>query len=220
MENPWINLPNQPPYVLSVDRTSLGSFSKKPISTELRFEVIPTPFIGNPLSAKVILLALNPGFSEEDVQLLSDHPEFLQADIHNLTFNNNPPFYALNEEYGYSGLFRWWDRRLKDLITVLGRDRVASSISCVQFFPYHSKTYSPLKELLPSQQYNFHLVKTAIMQRKTIVIMRSEALWTSNVPELKGYPYIRLKVPRNPYFNKNNMTEKDFKTIVDTLLGN
>jgi len=215
MDNPWSDLPTIQPYVLPFDVDIINRLSIKHSRTaQLRFDVVPMPFIGNPLTSKVVLLALNPGFNEEDVRILDENPDLLEADRNNLTFNNSPSFYALNQSFSYSGLFKWWNRRLKEIVDIVGREKVSNSISCIQFFPYHSVTYSPLKELIPSQEYSFYLVKEAIKQKKVILIMRSRQLWEKYVPELIGYPYIELKIPRNPYFNSNNMTQKSFDSLL------
>lgn len=216
MTNPWIECPLIPPFVLSQDKHTLDSTELKGTS-HIRTEVMPTPFIGNPLSAKVIVLALNPGFNEEDLEILKNNPKMLQADKNNLLFKNSSPFYALDERYNYSGLFKWWDRRLKAVTEIAGRSKVMNNVSCIQFFPYHSVTYSPLKKILPSQEYSFYLVRKAIKQNKLITVMRSKSLWEKYVPELSKYPVIELKVPRNPYFNSNNMTAKEFEELVNSI---
>jgi hypothetical protein len=124
----------------------------------------------------------------------------------NLTFSNVPSYYGLDEKYSYSGLFKWSNPKLKDVIALTGREKAANGICLIQFFPYHSTTYSPLNRILPSQKYSFHLVQSAIEQGKLIVIMRSRRNWEEQVPELREYPYIELKAPRSPYLTQNNMT--------------
>jgi hypothetical protein len=64
VENPWVELPNDPPFVLLQDRDTVAQVSKK-VATNL--SSMPEPFIGDPQTAKVVLLSLNPGDHEEDV---------------------------------------------------------------------------------------------------------------------------------------------------------
>ena len=53
--------------------------------------------------------------------------------------------------------------------------------------------------------------------KKLIVFMRSKNFWIKQIPELRTYPYIELKVPRNPYFNNKNMTEDSYNLLLDSL---
>lgn len=64
MENPWKHLPGQPPYVLPADAPAISSFNQG-VSDEhqIRLELLPEPYLGDP-DAPIILLSLNPGFSE------------------------------------------------------------------------------------------------------------------------------------------------------------
>jgi hypothetical protein len=77
---------------------------------------------------------------------------------------------------------------------------------CVEHFPYKSWRYAPLGAVLPSQRYSFDLVSDAIRRRKQIVVMRSERIWLSSVPELQSYPYVRLSNHQNPHLSRAQMT--------------
>jgi len=78
----------------------------------------------------------------------------------------------------------------------------------IQFFPYHSKKYKPIpkkilqnnnfEEYLPSQEYNFQLVREAIHRNAIIVIPRAVKIWEKAIPELKSY---QQKYSTNSYGN-------------------
>ena len=73
MRNPWSKLPTQSPYVLDIDRASIDKYNALHNNDEkIIVESIPEPFIGNPQSARVVLLNLNPGHSEDDAKAHSD----------------------------------------------------------------------------------------------------------------------------------------------------
>jgi hypothetical protein len=73
VRNPWSELPGQTPYVLQIDGTSIDRYNTLHNSDEkIIVESLPEPFIGNPQSAKVVLLNLNPGHSEDDAKAHSD----------------------------------------------------------------------------------------------------------------------------------------------------
>lgn len=70
-DNPWRSLPTKAPFVLDIDRDGIASFEHrvnargKTADYGFHVELLPSPFIGNP-RASVVLLSLNPGFSERD----------------------------------------------------------------------------------------------------------------------------------------------------------
>jgi hypothetical protein len=69
MLNPWLELPPMSPYVLEIDRNAVKQYNAKVAGEKkINFGLIPEPFIGNPETATVILLNLNPGDSPEDAK--------------------------------------------------------------------------------------------------------------------------------------------------------
>ena len=88
---------------------------------------------------------------------------------------------------------------------------------CLQYLAYHSKTYTNPPCILPSQKFTFNLLRQAIKDQKTIVVMRSKKLWTKAVPELEAYPYIELKNYRRPFLSERNMGEENFERLIESL---
>ena len=219
--NPWVNLVKEPPFVLQDDKPILDKYIHLLKGTaQLRFETIPMPYIGNAVTAKVLLLALNPGFREIDIDIQNSNKDGYDADMNNLTFLNQPPFYFINKIYDFTGGYLWWFKRLRLLIEFCGVEAVASSVACVQFFPYHSVEYGSIPEVLPSQAFSFDLVRNAIKEKKLIVFMRSKRIWFKHIPELINYPFLELISPRSPFITPKNLSEKGFELIVDTLKNN
>src|SRR5258708_9482076 len=66
LANPWLELPESPPYVLPDDLAILRRFPSA--MGKLVFAGMPGPFVGNPLTARVLLLALHPGFVDSDIE--------------------------------------------------------------------------------------------------------------------------------------------------------
>jgi hypothetical protein len=64
VENPWLKLPSKALYVLEIPNSLNGTMQGKPIRSDT--PLIPEPFIGNPSSAKLVLLNLNPGLAQSD----------------------------------------------------------------------------------------------------------------------------------------------------------
>ena len=51
---------------------------------------------------------------------------------------------------------------------------VANSFFNVEYMPYHSKQYIDIGCRLPSQEFNFGLVGTALKEDKIIIIMKGK----------------------------------------------
>jgi hypothetical protein len=85
MENPWLKIPLEAPYVLEIDREGIERYNARTASPDRQIDtsLIPEPFIGNPRSAKLVLLNLNPGLAEGDAKAHAD-PGFKAAMLRNL----------------------------------------------------------------------------------------------------------------------------------------
>lgn len=113
MNNPWLELaPSEDSYVLNMDRKAIDLYnnSLRDPDAKILLDSIPEPFIGNPKSARVVLLNLNPGHSQKDQK---DHRgvELQRAMFHNLCHESQEyPFYPLNRRLRKSGPRNGGDR--------------------------------------------------------------------------------------------------------------
>ena len=74
LPNPWMELPSRAPYVLSSDRPFVEAFNKHADEAKrLDLDLLPEPFMGN-RSAPLVVLGLNPGWSEQNSENDSIHP--------------------------------------------------------------------------------------------------------------------------------------------------
>lgn len=218
MQNFWDDLPITSPYVLPCDRPILDRFSPKLIGdVAIRLDTLPYPYLGNPEMANVLLLALNGGFAPEVLNYISGDPVYVDQRRKSLTFESDYPFFYLDPRFDYTLGYQWWHRRLSYFIQRRGQKAVADQFACIQFFPYCSTRYKALPKTLPSQEYSFGLVRQAIADKKEIVLMRSRALWLTAIPELRDYPYIELKFPRNPHIDRKHMTGEQFARIENAV---
>jgi hypothetical protein len=195
LRNPWLELPEESPYVLSVDRESIAQRNAR-VAVEHRINdgSIPEPFIGNPEIATVILLNLNPGDSPQDEAAHRD-PAFRSALIRNLRHEaQDYPFYPLNPEFAKTPCANWWNKHLRTLFDVGGLDRreVARRLCVIEWFPYHSrKAGLPNRQVCPSQSYSFEIARKALEARKIIVGMRARKRWENVDADFAGVPYLR-----------------------------
>lgn len=216
MDNPWNQIPITAPYILHEDLSFITSFNEK-AATDHRIvtDILPEPFLGNITNAKVVLLNLNPGFSEKDL-FWHKQQEFVSENKKNLFHESNPPFYLLNTKFRDSGGFIWWHAHLKQFISQFGLDSVAKSFMCIEYFPYHSKRYKSMP-IIPSQQYSFSLVREAMKRNLPIILMRGKKLWLEGVPELSTYPYSCLNSAQNVSVSKGNLPGETYDKIVKLL---
>lgn len=210
--NPWIGLPGEPPYVLGDDRAAIDRFNKgaagKPHAIHL--ELFPEPFLGRP-EAPIVLLGLNPGFDPRD----EEHhrtTDFARLSRGNLAHTPTAfPFYLLDPTLRAPGTC-WWEQRLGSILRARPREKVARSILCVEYFPYHSEKYRDLgrKGPLASQEYGFDLVRRAVGRNALVLFLRSQRLWETAVPELRDYKRKdALKSPQNPTVSPRNCSRFD-----------
>lgn len=216
--NPWLDLPKKDPFVLPSDRAIIERINAcaKP-EHQIRLEVLPVPFLGSLEKASVVLLSLNPGIDDQDFDIFRRDKDYVEQNRRTLSFESNPSFFYLGRQFAYTEGYKWWFKRLRKLIEICGHETVASKIMCIEYFPYHSRKYATTTPLIPSQNYGFSLARQAIAQQKVIVVMRSYQLWIAKVPELGGYPSIRLSNSRSPYITPTNMPVNDFQRIVTAL---
>ncbi len=219
IQNPWLQLPKQSPFVLECDRLFIEehnncSNDRKRVDIKL----LPEPFMGMP-SAEIILLNLNPGRNKNDIKY-HHQATFQGLNAHNLHHKRAIyPFYLLNPDLKDCPGYKWWGKKLGHLIKKFDRRRVSQKICCIEFFPYHSKRYGfPDSNRLPSQEYSFYLVRKAIKREAVIVIMRSQNRWEAAVPELQGY-YNKVIVNsvQNPCLTPNNLSSEAYEKIAAVL---
>lgn len=216
--NPWEEVRAEPPYVLACDWEGIREYNENHPDERyrLQLDVLPEPFIGAN-TAPVVLLNLNPGFGEGDPE---DHQ---RAEFQALLRNNYKhsdseyPFYSLDPHFENGGR-RWWEKKLKPLLNICGREQVSRSLLCIEFFPYHSRRFRNGSLRVESQQYGFHLARLAIRRGATIILMRGRSLWLNEIPELANYSRIfALNSTQNVVVSSNNC--KGFQEVVSRVRG-
>lgn len=214
-QSPWVNLPTEDPYILPED---LRQISNHRFFSELRLNTLPEPVVGGLDNAKVVFLALNPGFMESDVTVNMSMPAFIEGCRTNLADPYSAPFYYFAGGLEETGGYKWWSSRLKPVLAAgIHEDVLASRVMVIEYFPYHSVNYKHLGNFIPSQLFSFELVKEAMRRNKVIVIMRSKVLWLQAVPELAAYPYMTLSSAQNVVISPKNIGELNFKVLLSEL---
>ena len=232
--SPWLGLAQLGPrYVLASDeefvrRHNSDAHPKYRIQTNS----LPEPFIGNPNSAKLVLLSLNPG---HDASVETDHArrEIRDAILDNLHQNYGEyPFYAFNPAFGKSaefeqtGVAKWWRKHTHRLqeATGLGDAPFAKKLFVIEWFPYPSERwfYSAEKferartPLCPSQTYSFQLAVSFLGDPAVILLgMRSKDYWVAVDKRFECVPF--LNSHQNTCITPGNMQPGLFKEIVKRM---
>lgn len=221
MNNPWLNLPKHAPYIAPCDVETLNDPKYK--LDGLCFDAFPEPYGGDINTAKVVCLLLNPGLDEADVTTNFENQYWVNEIRANLEHKTEFPFLYLSPRVQETGGYKWWTERLKFLEKEgISRDELGKAIMMIEFIPYHSVKYKDNTEYLPSQHYQFDLVRKAINLGKTIIIMRGRKQWLKAVHELVGYdPLFELNSAQNIYLSPANLDNKNgpgtFDKVVTTL---
>lgn len=211
--NPWSDLPEVPPIVAAVDRPYLTDVDVARADLKLHLE--PVPFLGDPRTAKVVVLGLNPGWVPATD--IDERGEYAAQNRLNLTFRSRTSFFSLDPALASTPGYRWWTSRWRLVAQIVGPQRLRDGLACVEWFPYHSATFRRLSTTLPSQLFGFALVRHAIRRGACIVVMRSRRLWQESVPELNACDPIELRVPRSAFVTPSNVGEHGFQRVCDAL---
>lgn len=207
-----------PPYIAEADRAILSTEYQAKYA--LRCDVLPHAWLGNPRGSRVILLQLNPGFSEADVDDERSIPAYRLISRATLTLDGQAGFWPLDPQLAATSGAQWWRPRLRPLIEALGASGealVAAGLSVVEYFPYHSPSYQ-WPPRLPSQEFGFHLVREAAAAGAVVVVMRQWESWRAAVPELIGHPGLfRNPNPRQAAVSPTNLGEETFGALVTAL---
>ena len=225
MDNPWMELlPSEGSYVLDMDRKAIDRYNDSLHNPEARVMLasIPEPFIGNPASARVVLLGLNPGHSLENEK---EHrgAELQKAMFHNLHHEPQEyPFYPLNPAFKATGVAEWWRPILRKLHEEPGLDArtIARGLLVIEWFPYHSKKSAlPAKLVCESQRYCFQLARDMLEKHGAVGVgMRSMDHWVSADRWFGKVPF--LKNRQRPWISRDNMDGGLFDRIVQALSWN
>lgn len=220
MENPWLNLPNESPFVLPVDADDAERHNRHPAvlrnpAGSLNLRLMPLPFVGNQ-AAKVLLLTLNPGDKPGDEAIQSTY-QYKSLYIQNLRHETG--FFYIDEKLPDCPGKSYNLRQLKALIQTVGLRKVQEQVFLAQFLPYHSAEYVETNVRFHSQKYTNGLVLAALQRGAFIIALRSSRLWLSAVPELNGYSrFFRCSNPRSPTISPRSLGPA-FEQVVEALSG-
>lgn len=229
-ENPWRILADANPqsgrFVLDGDLVGREpEFSR----ADIQLNLPPSPFEGSLKTCRVLVLNLNPGYSDSyapiaikngwkhDVEMMHQRC-FAEAWLANL--GGTSPFLSLDPRWDQWTGYHWWPKRVRCLLKECGLAAVRAGLLCVEWFPYHSRSWTWRGDKLPSQDFSFRIVRRAIEMCLPIVVFRSKRCWFEAVPSLAGYEHaFDVKSHRNPTLNPHNLGDRAYEHVL-TAIGN
>ena len=214
LSNPWVSLPDQPPFILDEDKPYVDAFNqldKRKGDHRINLDHTPEPRLG-PIDAPVIILQLNPSYAVCEAGGAKD----LNRQKENLR--------SIRDEHaphlGVTMKDLWWAPRLRSLIENAGEEKAAKGICSVEFFPYRSRTFAHGHIRLPSQDYTFGLVRSFIERKATFVVTRNFELWAAAVPELRqglGRTVFVTRNPRRAFLTCANLPPDVYDRVVSDI---
>jgi hypothetical protein len=218
IQNPWTDIQRDGRFVLEIDREDVEHYNEKKLKPHHKVDtsLIPEPFIGNPKSAKLVLLSLNPGLEEGDAEAHA-RPDFRAAMIGNLHHElKDDAFYPLNPQFKDTPCADWWLKKTRQLVEECGREKVARGLFVIEWFPYHSKKSGlPKKFVCESQRYSCQLAKEMLGKGALMVLLRSRDHWAVCGEGLSKLPLPRSR--QNPAISAANFGDDIFQQMCEAL---
>lgn len=194
---------------------------------QLHTEILPYPFIGDVLGARVVLLMSNPGYKvssniEAHEKMSDEEKRFvIRAQTQAMLLEDRAIFYSGPEYKPFNDEQDWYWAKKTRIIreAVPGAE---TKIAAVQLMAYHSRKYKPFPEkmgLLPSQEYTKRLVKYLIAKDVVFVYRgsKNKARWFDLVPELENATCVELSSIRNACLSEKNCKDGGFEIIKTAL---
>ena len=178
------------------DRATVEAYNKARKDDDTRFvpNLIAAPFQGNPLTARVVFLSLNPGYvehSNRDLAKVFEQVPNLPEKINALwsgflsheAKSMSPSTQDKDLFAAYQTLVDWyWYDAFATLreSCQLADDTFFESVAVVQLMPYHSTKCDKVTLDLPTQGYTRDLIHYLLKQPDCplFVVMRSEDNWS------------------------------------------
>jgi hypothetical protein len=187
-----------------VDSSALvfDEFAKSPqfgnFDHRLRLSLLPMPYLGNLSAAEIVILQLNPGLSHCDYWAEERMPAYrkrLEDNLRQTFVNVEFPFLFLDPQFCWHSGFVWWERRLRDVISLIAEQvfdghyvealkYMSNKLACLELVPYHSYNFnaSRIVDSLPSVQ----LIKKCAREvfaaearngKRTLIVTRQAKRW-------------------------------------------
>lgn len=228
-------------FALQEDLNLLKEFNSNKQNSEFHYhlEIPAEPWQGNPLTASIVILSLNPGwkeecnkthamnlpvgaisegiFAEKRASLLFNVHSFMPQDILFKDFNK------LGDNY--------WEKRLSNIraaVPEMEASEFYQKFALIQYCAYTSKRYGgdfKGNTCLPSQLFTKELIRYIAYNRPDVkfLILRAKDRWKALLDDDVWYTMLpRIISPkpnqyRSQLINRTTLYEHDFESLVESI---
>ena len=211
--NPWGALPKDPPYVLSMDRAAVAAWNAKASArTKIHTHLLSDPPLGDPLTAAVVVLALNPSFDDGTVE---EHQDPWMREQMRTAMTEPRDLFWLRDDLATTTGGRWWRNKLAPLIEATSLVAVRRHVAAAHLHQYHSKSASPL--LKPSSgRHNLEVVRKALPKGAPMLVLTGLARWRAADPTFREAPLYGPRSAQSIVVSPKNMAE-GFAAAVEAI---
>jgi hypothetical protein len=164
---------------------------------DFHLALMPVPYEGDLARADIFILLINPGFSHIDYFAEFSHPTILRfrrraiaQKLDNVTY----PFYPLDPRLCWTGGFRWWEGKLKNIAKTIAAKKgisyqnalrlLARRVAAIELIPYRSRRAPGNRKMaeLPSRRMALKYVRGELASRASkgealIIVTRRARDW-------------------------------------------
>ncbi len=173
-------------------------WNRPKVPAKLQVSLVPVPYVGDLLGAKVLILMLNPGFLPLNIWAegaVPEWPKILWKNLHQSFDSSRPPFVFLDPEFAWHPGFIYWSSRFKKtLLRIMEVQKLsylealkwlATKVAILQLIPYSSASCDlPEKMIrsLPSVQTVQAFARETLFQQalsgeKLLIVARRDKIW-------------------------------------------
>jgi hypothetical protein len=220
--NPWLQLPESPPYVLPEDADYVRAWNevsgRQNERRLLRLDVLPDPFVGR-RDAPLVVLALNPGWAGSEAE---DHRDGL-GDVLLGNFGDDQARHVIPgflDRFADTAGGRWVRRAYRRVVehAAISWEDLAYRVLTLEFHGYHSQDWAPFPVTLPSQWFSFDLVHQAMERDAVVVMLRGRRFWEVAVPGLREYPRaFATNTARSASVSPGNLPPGAFDQLIEAV---
>jgi hypothetical protein len=219
--NPWIDIPDSPPYVLPIDQPHVREFNaldRVDANHCLQLDALPVPTLGFH-NAPLVVLGRNPAYTSESAREEEGRADFRDALLANLQTGVGALHPGLADAFADTHCAKWWGSTFHGVTRELSctTGHLANKVLAVEFHGYRSASWSSLPVTLPSSWFGFGLVAQAMERDAVIVVLRGLGDWEVAVPGLREYSrLVPNSHPRRSSISANTCGER-FQLVLEAV---
>jgi len=166
------------------------------LDNRFHLALMPVPYVGRLATADIFILLLNPSVSASSYleEADAEHREALKRNLRQVFAKRAMAFKSLDPEFCWTGGFRWWEGKLRSVISARAVEtqtnylsalkELSARLACVELVPYRSGSFNGGKLIgkLPSSVEALKYVDSVLKPRARageikIIVTRKVEEW-------------------------------------------